>query len=117
MPLISSRGSSFGIPRPAKTKNVSEESISSSSNRSVDVVEEAEDSGDVEMEDHDSGIASPALRKVRSYMERLKPANEGENPSAGISTWANAQMYESPVLLPNLKFHDLVFGQELGTGV
>lgn len=119
IPLISSRGSSFGIPRPAKTKNVSEESLSSSSNRSVDVriVEEAEDSGDVEMEDHDSGIASPALRKVRSYMERLKPANEGEKPSDGISTWAKAQMYESPVLLPNLKFHDLVFGQELGTGV
>jgi len=61
-------------------------------------------------------IMSPALRKVRSYMDRLRPPNGEEDDSDGISSWAKAQMEESPVLLPNLKFHDLVFGQELGTG-
>ena len=50
-------------------------------------------------------------------MEKLKPKGDDESNSVdGISSWARAQMEESPVLLPKLKFHDLVFGQDLGTG-
>jgi hypothetical protein len=32
------------------------------------------------------------------------------------NSWLAAQMAASPSLLPNLKFHDLVFGHDLGTG-
>jgi len=51
-------------------------------------------------------------------MEELKPPKvEGEEDNDGaISSWAKAQMAESPTLLPSLKFHDLVFGQNLGEG-
>ena len=62
-----------------------------------------------------SSLELPASKKVRSYMEKLKPSDEQDNAD-GISSWAIAQMNESPVLLPTLKFHDLVFGQNLGTG-
>jgi len=57
------------------------------------------------------------LHMVRSYMERLRPprGHEDENEDE-CSAWANAQMAESPVLLPDLKFHDLVFGHTLGSG-
>ena len=55
-------------------------------------------------------------KKVRAYMDKLKPPDEDDNDSDGISSWAKAQMNESPVLLPTLKFHDLVFGHNLGTG-
>jgi serine/threonine protein kinase len=56
------------------------------------------------------------LDEVRLYMAKLKPKEDSEESIDGVSNWAKAQMNESPVLLHNLKFHDLVFGQELGTG-
>ena len=49
---------------------------------------------------------------VVACMEKIKPPLEEE----GISSWSQNQMAETPTLLPNLKFHDLVFGHELGTG-
>lgn len=55
---------------------------------------------------------NPALARVLKYMEELKPPEEEE----GVSHWSKTQMQESPTLLPSLKFHDLVFGHELGTG-
>jgi serine/threonine protein kinase len=45
-------------------------------------------------------------------MDQLKPADEIK----GASPWSKEQMAESPTLLPSLKFHDLVFGHELGKG-
>eukprot|EP00538_Stauroneis_constricta_P012587 CAMPEP_0119546228 /NCGR_PEP_ID=MMETSP1352-20130426/733_1 /TAXON_ID=265584 /ORGANISM="Stauroneis constricta, Strain CCMP1120" /LENGTH=1198 /DNA_ID=CAMNT_0007590907 /DNA_START=24 /DNA_END=3620 /DNA_ORIENTATION=- len=50
--------------------------------------------------------------RVRQYMKKVKPPEEVE----GSSVWAKAQMAESPTLLPDLKFHGLVFGHELGHG-
>jgi serine/threonine protein kinase len=47
-------------------------------------------------------------------MNRLKPEQEDE--SSGTSSWVRVQMQESPTLLPTLKFHDLVFGHDLGEG-
>jgi hypothetical protein len=44
-------------------------------------------------------------------MAQLKPAGDADNSADGVSAWAKAQMEESPVILPTLKFHDLVFGQ------
>lgn len=59
-----------------------------------------------------SSIVSPNLSGVLAYMDRIKPAEEEE----GVSPWSKAQMEESPTLLPDLKFHDLVFGHDLGKG-
>lgn len=50
--------------------------------------------------------------RVVAYMEQIKPPEE----KAGASVWAREQMAETPTLLPNLKFHDLVFGHDLGEG-
>ncbi len=62
-------------------------------------------------------ITTDTLSKVRAYMKSLKPnSTDTEESEDGVSSWAKAQMSESPVLLPTLKFHDLVFGQVLGTG-
>ena len=71
---------------------------------------------DVDGHDGATPKQNNALDEVRTYMEKLKPKGGGETSNDGISSWAKSQMEESPVLLPNLKFHDLVFGQELGTG-
>mmetsp|Transcript_8132 Transcript_8132/g.15309 ORF Transcript_8132/g.15309 Transcript_8132/m.15309 type:complete len:1234 (+) Transcript_8132:111-3812(+) len=55
---------------------------------------------------------------LQEYMDKLKsPSSTMDSESDdGFSGWAKAQMAESPVLLPGLKFHDLVFGDVLGTG-
>lgn len=50
--------------------------------------------------------------RVLLFMEEIKPPEQEE----GTSSWSKAQMAETPTLLPNLKFHDLVFGHDLGTG-
>ena len=59
-----------------------------------------------------------AIAAIRDFMNKLKPpASEGSDESEdGISSWAKAQSSESPVLLHGLKFHNLVFGQDLGEG-
>ena len=49
---------------------------------------------------------------VLAYMKKIKPPKE----ETGISSWSKTQMAESPTLLPTLKFHDLVFGHDLGEG-
>ena len=56
--------------------------------------------------------------RIRAYMEKLKPpTSDGIDESEdGISSWAKAQSSESPCLLPDLKFHNLVFGHNLGQG-
>ena len=72
-----------------------------------------------EVEENNSYIAGQkktALEEVRAYIEKLKPKGDDESNEDGVSSWAKVQMEESPVLLPHLKFHDLVFGQDLGTG-
>ncbi|KAL7512700.1 hypothetical protein ACHAXN_009772 [Cyclotella atomus] len=99
-------------PLPSKPSGETNSTIESST---AAIEEGDEESGD----DDDTGeennlLVSSAMQKVRSYMEKLKlPEDETGD---GISSWAKSQMLESPVLLPNLKFHDLVFGQDLGTG-
>jgi serine/threonine protein kinase len=55
------------------------------------------------------------LQRVLNYMKELKPATD-EKDDDGTSPWAKAQMAETPTLLPSLKFHDLVFGHDLGKG-
>ena len=59
-----------------------------------------------------SSSASACLAHVLNYMDKIKPPKE----HTGTSHWAQAQMAETPTLQPSLKFHDLVFGHELGSG-
>lgn len=49
-------------------------------------------------------------RKFNQYMDIIRP------PAAIESTWAIEQLHTTPTLLPDLKFHSLVFGQTLGSG-
>ena len=49
---------------------------------------------------------------VLAYMNKIKPAEE----DTGYSSWSKSQLAETPTLLPDLKFHDLVFGHIIGTG-
>jgi len=78
-----------------------------------------DDSGELKNQQSDlEAVHADVLSKVRDYMAKLRPSsseNEGESED-GISSWAKAQARESPVLLPDLKFHDLVFGDILGAG-
>lgn len=57
-------------------------------------------------------VPKPRRSRVLAYMDQIKPPEEEE----GASSWAKDQMAETPTLLPNLKFHDLVFGHDLGEG-
>lgn len=50
--------------------------------------------------------------RVLAFMDQIKPSEQDE----GTSSWSRTQMAETPTLLPSLKFHDLVFGHDLGTG-
>jgi Protein kinase domain len=59
-----------------------------------------------------SNLASSGLNYVLEYMNMIKPSEDGN----GISSWSQVQMEATPTYLPDLKFHDLVFGQELGVG-
>lgn len=51
------------------------------------------------------------LERVLQYIARLKPPKHDEGPS-----WHDLHVAPTPTLLPSLKFHDLVFGQSLGSG-
>jgi serine/threonine protein kinase len=84
-------------------------SATKTSEHEATIVEEAEPPAD---ENQGRSIFNPFLGKVLKYMEDIKPPLE----ETGASTWSKTQMAESPTLLPSLKFHDLVFGHELGAG-
>ena len=49
-----------------------------------------------------------------AYMGECQPS--AEDIEDGQRRWVAAQSAPAPTLLPDLKFHDLVFGQELGSG-
>ncbi|CAM9303063.1 unnamed protein product [Choristocarpus tenellus] len=56
--------------------------------------------------------AGTGLQQVRAFIEKLKPQKRHRTGPS----WQELQMEPTPTLLPNLRFHDLVFGQELGEG-
>jgi Protein kinase domain/Protein phosphatase 2A regulatory B subunit (B56 family) len=60
-----------------------------------------------------TSTVSTGLDVVLAYMKLIEPLDSGED---GVSSWSKLQMSETPTLLPNLKFHDLVFGHDLGKG-
>lgn len=87
-----------------------------SSTNDVHITEVADTSEAHQLNDEHAQLKRTALDEVRAYIKKLEPNGESEEGTDGVSSWAKAQMAESPVLFPNLKFHDLVFGQELGIG-
>jgi hypothetical protein len=64
-------------------------------------------------EESDSRRIAAALEKVLEYIERCRISGLGgaaDDDGKG-SSWAKEQAALKPTLLPDLKFHDLVFGQ------
>ena len=58
-----------------------------------------------------SASSIKGLEALRQYMHALEPvAVSNDKP------WESALSSETPTLMPELKFHNLVFGQDLGTG-
>lgn len=97
------------IPRPSRRSTGQSSKILGNS---VDDVTPNDDDESPEQ----NKIIRTALDEVRLYMAKLKPKEDIEESTDGVSSWSKAQMNESPVLLQDLKFHDLVFGQDLGSG-
>ena len=92
------------LPQPVDAKNLAVNKMGNSS--STDLVK-----------DQDKTLG---IMKLREFVRKISPLSEegagGETESSHLSSWAVAQLSESPMLLPDLKFHDLVFGHELGSG-
>ena len=87
---------------------------------------ESEDKNESENENErekgrDKGRGGGGYDVLLEYMQRCMPSanntktgqNEGEG---GEGDWLTAQAALTPTLLPTLRFHDLVFGHELGKG-
>ena len=60
------------------------------------------------------GSTLQGLDRILAYLGQCQPtAEEIEDGQRG---WVAAQSAPAPTLLPDLKFHDLVFGHDLGSG-
>lgn len=80
-----------------------------------------DDDHDYDNKDDAAAAAAHGYALLRDYMVKLYPqifANDGDSASleAQGKDWCLTQAAATPSLLPNLKFHDLVFGQILGEG-
>jgi serine/threonine protein kinase len=63
-----------------------------------------------------SSTSNTGLARVHAFMLHLRPEGAGTGGPAPTASWHDAQLDPTPTLLPSLKFHDLVFGRELGKG-
>jgi len=72
---------------------------------SEEVEDDHEEAGD------GGGRGGGGLRGILGYADDCRPDEEED-----ARGWVAAQMAAAPTLLPELKFHDLVFGHELGRG-
>lgn len=63
-------------------------------------------------------VVSNAQTRLFGYICRCKGLSEdgGDASNSGTIDWLAAQAAQTPTLLPDLKFHQLVFGRELGQG-
>lgn len=55
---------------------------------------------------------------IMDYIDRCLPkSNDGDsNEDSSIKEWNKLQSAPTPTLIPSMKFHDLVFGRQLGSG-
>ncbi|CAM9294617.1 unnamed protein product, partial [Sphacelaria rigidula] len=81
--------------------------------KTEEVYQESSEGGTHTVNDTSSGKRTGAgLRRVREFIQELKPKHvEGQ-----AGSWREQQLEPTPTLLPDLRFHDLVFGHELGQG-
>lgn len=119
-------GNTFKLPQPIPTSN---NRIRNAMSHPRIVQEEGKETKNNTLvktalgnENGASSNTSTGLEVIYAFKSKLVPKtdgddeDEGENKKDGISSWARDQLEESPILLPSLKFHDLVFGHELGNG-
>jgi hypothetical protein len=65
--------------------------------------------------DDDEEARGVGAGRVAAYLAACRPDEDAEAAQSARG-WVAAQAEASPTLLPHLKFHDLVFGHELGRG-
>lgn len=69
---------------------------------------------------HSNSSSRTGMQALRQYMTECIPVNEiedeDENRPAEERSWIKAAQAVSPTLQPDMRFHDLVFGQDLGSG-
>jgi len=54
---------------------------------------------------------------IMDYIERCLPkSTDGDTDEDGTKEWNKLQSAPTPTLIPSMRFHDLVFGKELGSG-
>lgn len=115
------------VPPPSNMHPVGHRAITStvseSKQRDAALLAAARSDNDDNDGDKDDAAASAAhgFALLHGYMLKLYPqvfANDGDSASleAQGKDWCLTQAAATPSLLPNLKFHDLVFGQILGEG-
>ena len=113
-------GVPLSAPMPAKSEKIG---VPSSSSMPVEpeetpsVPESTKSTADEEASTPQNKEDNAGLDHVLHYMDQCKPQGMDEDADEhAASSWSKSQMEETPTLLPDLKFHDLVFGHELGAG-
>ena len=100
-------------------------------------MEEQEQEGEEEEEEEgregegeggeEKGIpSSPGLTRILAFISKYRPKTTSASTSTSSTgtdthtdnekSWHEIQMEPTPTLLPEMRFHDLVFGHELGSG-
>ena len=98
-----------GVNEPsAKTKTSATTAASSSKSSSSKVFSSSTStSSSLPPDEQNEG-----LQVVLAFMEKCRPTG----PAANEKSWHELQLEPTPTLLPDMRFHDLVFGHELGSG-
>lgn len=81
---------------------------------------EGKSSGEEESRSEKHGPRGEGLARILNFVQRClpetAPRTAEEEEAARLQDWRTVQAAVSPSLLPDLKFHDLVFGTVLGEG-
>jgi len=103
---------------PASSSSSPQKRKANLSNEGVSMAEENDDEDDDDNDaetNEEAEIGSLGMSRLSAYMEACKPDQAAEAAQSARG-WVAAQAQATPTLLPHLKFHDLVFGHELGRG-
>jgi len=66
-------------------------------------------------DDVDESSADSGIILVMEYIDKCLPKSNDDGGD-GIKEWNKLQSAPTPTLLPSMRFHDLVFGKNLGSG-
>jgi len=70
----------------------------------------------VEQEQSSPPMTSAGSTLLEDFISLCIPDSTNGDAADGPSQWSELQAASTPTLLPSLRFHDLVFGKELGKG-